>query len=125
MGVLEATVPLSPKTTSHPFTPRRSRTIAAIIIRVLTGTLGAYGSSDTLEAANAWSLTNPGASAGGVALSLEEGDGWTSEGLALAGTNFATTQVSPETSPAPSSWALPRSSGHSRSSPLTAMGTTS
>ncbi|WP_425861931.1 LamG domain-containing protein [Arthrobacter sp. TWP1-1] len=92
MGVLEATVPLSPKSTPHPFARCRSRTIAAIIISVLIGTLGACGSSDKLEAANAWSLTKPEASAGGVTLSLEDGARWTSEGLTLDGTNFATTQ---------------------------------
>jgi hypothetical protein len=93
MGVLEATVPLSPKTIPHPFARRRSRTVSAIIISVLMGTLGACGSSDKLAAVNSWSLTKPEASAGGTTLSLEDGARWTSEGLQLDGTNFAATQA--------------------------------
>lgn len=72
---------------------RRSRTVAAILASVLIGTLGACTSSDKLGATNVWSLTRPEASAGGVALSVENGARWTGDGLQINGAGYASTSA--------------------------------
>lgn len=109
MEVLETMAPL--RTTPRTLARHRSRIVTVIVMSVLIGTLGACSSPDTLGAANAWSLTKPETSAGGVTVSLEGGARWTSEGLALDGTSFATTQdpgpIATDSSFTVSAWVRP------------------
>lgn len=72
---------------------RRSRTAAVTLAGVLIGTLGACTPSDNLGPANAWSLTRPEASVGGVALSVENGARWTDDGLQINGGGYASTSA--------------------------------
>lgn len=69
----------------------RTRTAAVILASVLMGTLGACTTPDQLGAANVWPLNGSEASAGGVALSAEDGASWTGDGLQVSGVGYAST----------------------------------
>lgn len=89
----------------------QSRTVAIILASVLILTLGACISSEEPGAANVWSLTNAGASVGGVALSAQDGAKWTDEGLRVDGVGYASTSrpgpITTDASFTVSAWARP------------------
>ncbi|MDQ0822290.1 hypothetical protein QFZ79_000037 [Arthrobacter sp. V4I6] len=98
-------------TSQLPFRRLQSRTVAIILAGVLILTLGACTSAEEPGAANVWSLTDAGASVGGVALSAQDGAQWTDEGLRVNGAGYASTSdpgpITTDASFTVSAWARP------------------
>ncbi|AUZ87650.1 hypothetical protein CVO76_08425 [Arthrobacter agilis] len=96
---------------SQPPLRRRTRVVAATVVVVLSGAVGACTAPEETGAENVWPMTGPDASVGGVDVSAEGGARWTDAGLQLSGDVYASTwTVSPivtDASFSVSAWARP------------------
>jgi Concanavalin A-like lectin/glucanases superfamily len=89
-----------------------ARTLAAIVVSALIGTLAGCTASDATGAANIWTLTSADAAVGGVALSAENGARWTGDGLLVDGVGYASTPapgpIATDSSFTVSAWVRPK-----------------